>query len=198
MRTKERRAREPLVLTFVLVAHLIVILLISRSAQQQVQVSKNVLDALVFLILPRQPIAKPKEVPSASKSPAAKAGPSKPAPSAPAPITIPPPQAPPAMIDWEHETQLAVQDALANAEKERNYRDLAALSPEQLKWIRENQFVPAPPGIPWTYRRVDVSQGGFPIIHINDHCVLIPLMMMMVFCKIGHIEPKGDLFQHMH
>ncbi|HEY2860735.1 MAG TPA: hypothetical protein VGJ21_20125, partial [Terracidiphilus sp.] len=120
MRTKERRAREPLVLTFVLVAHLIVVLLISRSAQQQVQVSKNVLDALVFLILPRQPIAKPKEVPSASKSPAAKAGPSKPAPSAPAPITIPPPQAPPAMIDWEHETQLAVQDALANAEKERN------------------------------------------------------------------------------
>jgi hypothetical protein len=198
MRTQERRAREPLVLTFVLVAHLIVVLLISRSAHQQVHASKSVLDALVFLILPRQPVAKPNEVPSASKSPAAKTRPSKPARLAAARITIPSPQTPSNKIDWEHETQLAVQDALANAEKERNYRDLAALSPEQLKWVRENKYVPAPPGIPWTYRRVDVSQGGFPVIHINDHCVLIPLMMMMVFCKIGHIEPKGHLFQHMH
>ncbi len=27
--------------------------------------------------------------------------------------------------------------------------------------------------------------------------VAIPFLMMMVFCKIGHIEPKGDLFEHM-
>lgn len=198
MSTREMRNRRPLVLMLVMMAHLIVVLLLSRGAQQHILVSKNVLDSLVFLLLPDRPIERSNDVPSAPSLPHAKNRQSKLAPPAESAITIPAAPPPPNVIDWEHETELAVQNALAKSEKERNYRDLAALSPEQLKWVRENQLVPAPPGIPWTYRRVDVSQGGFPIIHINDHCVLIPLMMMMVFCKIGHIEPKGDLFQHMH
>jgi hypothetical protein len=77
------------------------------------------------------------------------------------------------------------------------YRDLSALSPEQLRWVRQNHLEAAKPGIAWKYRRVEITEGGFPIIHINDHCVAIPFLMMMVFCKIGRIEPKGDLFEHM-
>jgi hypothetical protein len=100
-------------------------------------------------------------------------------------------------IDWEKEAALASRNAVANAGKENAYRNLSALSPEQLSWVRQNHLEPAPPGIAWTYRRIEITEGGFPIIHINDHCVAIPLMMFMVFCKIGHIEPKGDLFDHM-
>lgn len=90
-----------------------------------------------------------------------------------------------------------MQDAIANAAKENGYRNLAALSPEQLKWVRQNHLEPATPGFTWKYRRVEITEGGFPIIHINDQCVAIPFLLMMVFCKIGHIEPQGDLFEHM-
>jgi hypothetical protein len=37
--------------------------------------------------------------------------------------------------------------------------------------------------------------SGLPIFWINDHCVLVTLM---VFCAIGHTEVNGDLFKHMH
>jgi hypothetical protein len=100
-------------------------------------------------------------------------------------------------IDWEKEAELAAQNTIANAGKQNGYRNLSALSPEQMSWVRQNHLEPAEPGIPWKYRRVEIAEGGFPIIHINDHCVAIPFLMMMVFCTIGHIEPKGDLFEHM-
>jgi hypothetical protein len=103
----------------------------------------------------------------------------------------------PPKIDWEKEAELAIQNAIANADQQSAFRNLSALSPEQRSWVRQNHLAPAPPGIPWKYRRVEVAEGGFPIIHINDHCVAIPFLMMMVFCKIGHIEAKGDLFKHM-
>jgi len=86
---------------------------------------------------------------------------------------------------------------LLSSESREAYRNLSALSPAQLSWMRDNHLEPAAPGIPWTYRRVEVAQGGFPIIHINDHCIAVPFLMMMVFCKIGHIESNGGLFDHM-
>jgi hypothetical protein len=107
------------------------------------------------------------------------------------------PAEPPPRIDSGKEAEQATADAIANTEKQSTYRNLSALSPEQRSWLRENQMKPAAPGIPWKYHRVEVTEGGFPIIHINDHCVAIPLMMFMVFCKVGHIEPQGDLFDHM-
>jgi hypothetical protein len=100
-------------------------------------------------------------------------------------------------IDWAKEAELATQNAIADAAKENDYRNLSALSPEQLSWVRQNHLEPAAPGIAWKYRRVEITEGGLPIIHINDQCVAIPFLMMMVFCKIGHIEPNGDLFKHM-
>lgn len=108
-----------------------------------------------------------------------------------------PPEKPPSKIDWDKEAERATKDTIANAERQNSYRNLASLSPEQLNWVRQNHFEPAPAGIAWKYRRVEVAEGGFPIIHINDHCVAIPLLMMMVFCTIGHIEPNGTLFDHM-
>lgn len=107
------------------------------------------------------------------------------------------PREPPPRIDWDKEAELATQNAISTADKNNSYRNLSALSPEQLSWVRQNHLEPAAPGIPWKYRRVEIAEGGLPIIHINDHCVAIPFLMMMVFCRIGHIEPKGDLLEHM-
>ena len=100
-------------------------------------------------------------------------------------------------IDLDKEADLAIQEAIANAARDNGYRNLSALSPEQLRWVRGNHLEPVTPGITWKYRRVEITQGGFPIIHINDHCVAIPFLLMMVFCQIGHIEPNGSLFEHM-
>lgn len=108
-----------------------------------------------------------------------------------------PPAPPQPKIDWEREAELAAQNAVAAAEKQGNYRDLSALSAAQLSWVRRNHLEPAPPGIAWTHPRVEIQKGGLPIIWINDHCIAVPVMMLMVFCKIGHIEANGGLFDHM-
>jgi len=51
------------------------------------------------------------------------------------------------------------------------------------------------PGIAWTHPRFEFDRStGLPVLWINDHCVMITLL---VFCGIGHIEANGDLFKHM-
>jgi hypothetical protein len=110
--------------------------------------------------------------------------------------TVPPaPQ-----IDWQHELELSAQNGVTAQQKENFYRDLSkSMSPAQLDWLRHHHMEPANPGIAWKSPRVEVTKNGMPIVHVNDHCVLVPLLFVpMVFCAIGHIEPNGDLFTHMH
>jgi hypothetical protein len=111
-------------------------------------------------------------------------------------ITLPPeaPQRPD--IDWQREAELAAQNAVADAEREGNFRDLSSLTPLQRDWITRNHMEPAPPGIHWQHPRVQFIDRGvpIPIIWINDRCVLI---IPLVFCGIGHISANGDLFEHM-
>lgn len=84
---------------------------------------------------------------------------------------------------------------MANAEREPSYRDLSALSVEQLSWIKRNHMELAAPGIKWHHRRVEFDpDSGLPIVWLGDHCVLITVF---VFCRIGHIESNGDLFKRM-
>ena len=103
------------------------------------------------------------------------------------------PQPPP--IDWGHEADLAVENSLANAEREKHYRDLAGLSPTQLDWVRRNHMEPTTSHIQWNHPRYEFDQStGLPILWINDHCVMVTVM---VFCTIGHIEANGEMFKHM-
>lgn len=89
---------------------------------------------------------------------------------------------------------MVAKNALEQDGKPR-YRDLSALSPEQLDWIKRNRMEPAPPGIAWTHPRVQFDKNsGLPMIWINDRCVLV---VLIVFCGIGRIEHNGDLFKHM-
>lgn len=154
-------------------------------------------DALVLLLLPEPTDTTAVAVTSAHRPSRTKSPTPSAATPAPAGSRESPDASASAPIDWEEEARLAARNTIADADKERAYRDLSSLSPEQLDWMRKNHLEPAAPGIPWKYRRVEVGAGGWPIIHINDHCVVVPFLMMMVFCSIGHIEPRGDLFDHM-
>jgi hypothetical protein len=194
----DSRDRRPLVFLAVLVSHALIVLLLIRAARQPISPQNDSSEPLVLLFLhdgaravtnaltPRRPEVLP---PAAPPAPALKL---EPAPDN--AISAPPQTAPPA-IDWEHEAELAARNGVADAEKQKNYRDLSVLSAEQLSWAKKNHMQPAAPGIPWTHPRFEFdAQTGLPVFWINDHCVLV---MLMVFCGIGHIEAEGNLFKHM-
>ncbi len=97
-------------------------------------------------------------------------------------------------IDWDRESELAVQSSINQAEKEKNYRDLSSLTPEQLDWVRKNHMEPMP-GFQWDRNsRGQMLRHG--IIKLNDYCVLI---VFIPFCRFGgKIQYNGDLFKDMH
>lgn len=108
-------------------------------------------------------------------------------------ITLPPPEQQRQPIDWDHEAALAVESSIAQAAKERGYRNLSGLSPEQLDWVKRNHLEPAP-GFHWdrNSRREMLRHG---IFKINDYCVLV---VALPFCNFGgKIQYDGDLFKNM-
>jgi hypothetical protein len=193
LRTKDSLDARPLVLLAVLMLHAAIVLLLIRPARLLTNSGTSDEPLLLMLLhsrtLPATEVATPRPAP-ASKARSAKRAP------APAPgNAITAPEAPPQPgVDWQHEAELAAQEAVADAEREGNFRDLSSLTPLQLDWIKRNHMEPAPPGIHWKRPRVEVTPGGLPIIWINERCVLV---IVMVFCGIGHIEASGDLFNHM-
>jgi len=189
----DTRVGRPLIFLAVVMFHFAIILVLFRARQIVLQIP---VDALQLLVLaPAPPHAGP---PPQTPSPSRARGKRTDHPAQDQGIALPREiPAPPPPIDWDKEIELAAQNAQSKADEEAAYRNLAALTPAQRDWLQQNHMEPAPPGIAWAQPRVEVTPGGFPLIHINDHCVLVPFLMMMVFCKIGHIEPNGKLFEHM-
>jgi hypothetical protein len=109
-------------------------------------------------------------------------------------ITLTPSDQQEQRIDWDRESALAVQSTIAQAAKEQNYRDLSGLTPEQLKWVKQNHMEPMP-GFQWDRNsRRELLRHG--IVKINDYCVLI---VVMPFCRFGgKIQYNGELFKNMH
>jgi hypothetical protein len=95
-------------------------------------------------------------------------------------------------IDWDRE--LTVQSSMAQARKEKNYRDLSSLTPEQLDWVKKNHMEPVTE-FQWDRNsRGQMLRHG--IIKLNDYCVLI---VVIPFCQFGgKIQYNGDLFKDMH
>ena len=195
MKSNETRDWRPLVLLAVLVSHVMVVNFAMHAARLVIASPNGSYQPLILMFLPhREPAPPAVPKPRAPDSTASR----PPMISEPAPDTaVPPPDT--TLIqpwtDWDHEAQLAAKNGVAAAERDTNYRNLSGLSPEQLAWIKRNHMEPVPPGIPWRHPRVEYSEGGLPIIWVNDHCVVIPMMM---FCQVGHIEANGDLFKHMN
>jgi hypothetical protein len=205
LNTNETRDWRPLIFLAVLGSHFVMVIGVMRAGPVIYALNSSY-DPLVLLILHQNP-AQPMEVaprphvtrprpatPGATASThAAKA---EPVPengiSAPSEVHTPP------TIDWEHESELAAQNSVAAAEEEKLYRDLSGLLPAQRSWIAQNHMESVPPGIQWNHPRVEWTSEGLPIFWVNDHCIIVPLVAFMMFCKIGHIEANGDLFKHMH
>jgi hypothetical protein len=188
----DRRDRRAVIFLAVLMAHLVVLVAAIRAARL-VYSPRRPYEPLVLMPL-RDTAPSNKEV-SPPPAPSSRARVAKHEHRQDNAITMPPDVPAQPKIDWEHEADLAVQNHLAGAEKEKNYRNLSGLSSAQLSWVRQNRMVPAPPGIAWHHPRFEFDKStGLPIFWVNDHCVLITIM---IFCGIGHIESNGELFKHM-
>jgi hypothetical protein len=188
----DRQDRRALVFLAVLMVHLMVLVAAIR-APRLVYSPKRPYEPLVLLLL-RDPAPSTQEaLPPSAPSSGARVAKQKPVQDN--AITMPPEVGAQPKIDWEHEAQLAIENGLAAAEREKTYRDLAGLSAAQLSWVRQNRMVPAPPGIAWHHPRFEFDKStGLPVFWVNDHCVLITVL---IFCGIGHIESNGELFKHM-
>ncbi len=179
--TQDRRGWRPLVFLAVLMSHALIMLMIIRSARLLISSPKDSFEPLVLMLL-REEVRTVPDSPARPRVPVPRlprVAPPAAAPNAP-PMTVPP------NIDSQREAELAAEGALADAEQQRKYRDLAGLSPEQLGWIERNHMQRMPTGIEWHHPRFEFDRRtGLPVLWLNDHCVLITVM---VFCKIGKIE----------
>jgi hypothetical protein len=196
--TKHKRdKKKPLVFLGVLILHGSVVLLLLRASHQLHTPIIGDAEPLIFLLLHKNESSET-PAPSSAAAPVATSPKRKrlPAPVAQSnAITVPAEAATP-KIDWDHEAESAARNELANDAKEHDYRNLGGLSDAQLKWVRDNHMVQMAPGIVWAHPRVEIDKATLlPIVHINDHCVLV---LLVVFCGIGHIQPNTHLFDHLH
>jgi hypothetical protein len=105
-----------------------------------------------------------------------------------------PPATPRARIDWSAQLEGIARDEVDKEETAR--KQLRALT-------RGYEVDPDPRDLPHTpagtfrwyeagIHRID-TRGQLPVLVLNDHCVM--LMFILPFCRIGHIESHGDLFE---
>jgi hypothetical protein len=200
------RGRRSLILVAVIIAHLAVVLLAVRTGRQRSFPAIDTMPPLILLTLTGSP--RTESTPASARSaPRVATAARRPRAaethaSVPAETNLPEansPEAPPApAIDWEEEAHRAVQNFELDAEKQKRFRNLAGLSAQQLDWIKRNHMEPMPAGVEWHHHRVQFDKdSGLPVIWINDNCVIVAPLMIMVFCRIGHIEANGGLFNHM-
>ncbi len=187
-----------LILLAVFVAHGALVLLATRATRQMMSAPFSAADSLLLLLLPQAVPDRPNSLEvrrgvelKRSRAPRHEAAPER---AFSNDVISPPytPQSPPP-VDWAREADAAVQDSLAEQNKVSNYRDLSRLSAAQLDWVRRNQMVPMPPSFQWDHRRRD-NGNPLGIIWIGQHCALV---WLIPFCRIGHIEANGELFEHM-
>jgi hypothetical protein len=103
----------------------------------------------------------------------------------------------PVMIDWAKEAERAAARQV-DAE-EAAARRAAAFSHKKVP----ASLAPAAPGAPqfgWshaaTHRFESLPDGGF-ILNLSDRCAIVFAIMLIPVCKVGVMEPRGDLLQHM-
>jgi hypothetical protein len=113
-------------------------------------------------------------------------------------ITLPPreevevPLNPPA-IDWQEESRTAAARAAQGLESERRRKGSVGVDP------RFARPAPRAPEFGWDQskiHRVESLPGGGLVIHLNDRCSLTLSGFLIPMCKLGRIDARGDLFDH--
>ncbi len=189
-----RQARLLLTLSMVLGAHLAVVWLIVSSPKLSVK-AVSVSLQIVSIARPALP-----EVPRESDTTTLKAGhisarhltDRRPA----LPSITPPSNEDNAIHpapDWTEELHLAAKHALASElARKRHEWDFAHAFPTPPK---------KPPQFAWDYaatHRIEALPEGGMLLHLGEHCVLIPFPLPFVGCAIGTRPANGDLFEHRH
>lgn len=102
-------------------------------------------------------------------------------------------------VDWLHQGSIAVQQEVEEAEAARS-RSATFGTPANAPGYQ----LPADgkqPEFAWnrtSTERVQVIDGAGILVRINDRCAVMISVMVMPACKIGKIEARGDLFEHMN
>lgn len=100
-------------------------------------------------------------------------------------------------IDWSRESRLAAERQVDALEAAR--RRARGFTPGEED--RKRAIVSAPtPEFGWDRahtQRIEPIPSGGTLIHINDRCVVAFAVLLIPACKIGKIEARGDLFEHM-
>jgi hypothetical protein len=102
----------------------------------------------------------------------------------------------PVAIDWAREAALAASRQIDAAEE--------AARKAQAFSARIGRSLATPkspaPKFGWSYahmHRFETVPGGI-LFNLNDRCVILLSFMLMPICRIGKIEERGDLFEHLH
>jgi len=123
----------------------------------------------------------------------------------PAPLQEPAPAAEldsshaPQAIDWAREGRRAAEDEI-DAE-ERAARAAAALSGHKKTPPSLAPAAPPQPQFGWSHastHRLESVPGGGIILNLTDRCAIVFSFMLIPVCRLGPMEPRGDLLQHMH
>jgi len=114
--------------------------------------------------------------------------------STPEPAGITPPPAP----DWRAEAGIAANNVL-EAER-RKHDNPSALEPHDFSGVTPGSTDTSKPRFGWSHaatQRVEVVPGGI-LLNVTDRCAIGLLFLVpLVGCKVGHMETRGDLFEHM-
>jgi hypothetical protein len=105
----------------------------------------------------------------------------------------------PIAVDWAAEAaHAAARQIDANEEAARKAAAFSAhtRTPGSLR-----PPAPAKPQFGWshasTHRVEELQEGGF-IVNLSDRCAIVFAIMLIPACKLGRLEPRGDLLQHMN
>lgn len=112
-------------------------------------------------------------------------------------ITVPPEvsaETPPKpSVDWQAQAQTAAARTAEALEAERRRKGKFAPDPRFARPVPRPEFG-------WDQskiHRLEALPEGGTLIHLNDRCVLVLNGGLFPACKLGKIEARGDLFEHM-
>jgi|SRR5580693_7423440 hypothetical protein len=175
----------PIEFFVVVLLHCVIIILLMKSTQRHFETTVEseplIINFLRRVIPTHETVTPPAQKISPARGVANSQNVQTGAPAADAATSDSAPAAP--IIDWTREANIAAQDALAKADIEKHYRNLAGLSPSQLEWVHRMRLVPMNVDSPFESKH-------------NGHCAFIGPIF---FCdmKIGKRKVRGDLFKNM-
>jgi hypothetical protein len=108
-------------------------------------------------------------------------------------------------IDWLAEAERAARDEIASEADRKHRAEWLSRGTDAESHPSVQAFRPLFPKTPqfgWDHartHRIEAIKGGPLLVWINDRCFLAFLGLAIIpVCKIGHMEPDGALFKHLH